>query len=140
MEVSSSSMKVASVTVSATAQGFTPGFTEVVCAIPVVCVAANYTPSSRWEVDSRRDRSVANGSIIFSCGGSTDTEIGSHSGQVFPQRGPDTAAHHCAVRAPFQPEGLRRMLDARDHGGSGGRKGRYLPALSKQRRARAGGV
>jgi TetR/AcrR family transcriptional regulator, transcriptional repressor for nem operon len=56
---------VASVTVRATAQGLTPGFTAVVCAVPVVCVAANHTPSSGWEVDSRRDRSVANGSIIF---------------------------------------------------------------------------
>jgi hypothetical protein len=32
-------MKVASVTVNATAHGLTPGFTEVVWEVPVICVA-----------------------------------------------------------------------------------------------------
>jgi TetR/AcrR family transcriptional repressor of nem operon len=93
-------MKVASVTVSATAQGLTPGFTAVVCAIPVVCVVANHTPSSGWEVDSRRDRSVANGSIIFPVA-AKQTLRTARTAARSSRKGDQTRQHIIAQSAPL---------------------------------------
>ena len=122
IEVSSSSMKVARVTVSAIAQGFTPGFTAVVCAVPVVCVAANHSPSSGWEVDLREetDRNQ-NGSIIFTVA-AKQTPRSDRIEVRSSRKGDQTRQHIIAQSHPCSTRRATRMLLQEDDGGSGGRK------------------
>src|SRR6266403_234069 len=129
MAVSSSSMKVARVTVTAMIQGLT---------------ARRPHTGQEWKplwssyrcrplLDATRDRSVASNFWYNAISDQLVAELVSRD--LNAQRRADAAGHHSQGGPDLQPAGLRRSRPIRSDEGNRPRKRRDLPALLQQRGA-----